>query len=122
MEDQAWLWIDKPDETVGMESGKYDEFGGKVAVKVDQRLGFEGKHIARRECKGEIEKDGMGACTSEIVHPIINTMSEYSMRGHLHLGFSSIDTLLPDQMITVSVNDRVPCMRRVKHLGRVEDE
>jgi hypothetical protein len=83
MEDQAWFWVDKPDETVGMEPGEYDELRGKVPVKVDQRLGFEGKHIVRRECKWEIEKDGMGPCTSEIVHPIINPVSEYSMRGSL---------------------------------------
>jgi len=37
---------------------------------VDKRLGFQLKHVPRREGEWEIEEDGVGSCTSEIVHPV----------------------------------------------------
>ena len=39
-----------------------------------------------------------------------------------HFGSTSVDTVLPNQVVPISVDDRVSCMRSVKHLSRVEYE
>ena len=50
-------------------SRKYDEFRWKGAVEVDEGNGREGEEIAWAEGEGKIEKNGMSACGSEVVHP-----------------------------------------------------
>jgi hypothetical protein len=100
---------------------------------VDKRLGFELKHVPRRECEREVEKDGVGSCTSEIMHPVwsaprfasrilVSKLEFAQTEVDLHLGSTSIHPLFPNQVIPIPVDDRVSSVRGIKHLSRVEDE
>lgn len=97
---------------------------------MDQRLRFERDHVPWGESQGQVEEDGVCTSTSEIVHPAISVVrimespSKVKIRNDddSHLRSSSIDTMFPDQMISISINDRVSSVGSIKHLGRVEDE
>ena len=66
----------------------------------------------------------MCASSCEVMHPFHVSLFAFSGRCVVfsHLGSADIDTMLPDQMPSMSVNDRVSGMRRIKHLGGVEQE
>jgi hypothetical protein len=71
VEDQAWFRVEESYRPIRAEAGEDDEFRWEGSVKVDQRLGFERKHVGGRESQGEVEEDGMGPGTSKVVHPVI---------------------------------------------------
>ena len=39
-----------------------------------------------------------------------------------HFGSTSVDTVFPNQVVPISVDDIISCVRSIKHLGRVEYE
>jgi hypothetical protein len=74
----------------------------------------------------------VGASTSEVVHPVVSVLiirgiararvEDVERKRGSHFCSTSINPMFPNLMIPISINHRIPRVRGIKHLSRVEYE